>query len=411
MKLSLITLFPEFFAGPLKTGLLGKSIEAGRVEVQTVDPRSFTEDRHHKVDGPPCGGGGGMVMKPGPILAALRSIPEPGRVLLMSPQGRPLRQADLVRLAEAPALTLISGRYEGYDERVRAFVDEELSLGDFVLTGGEYAALAILDGVVRLLPGTLGNPRSSAEDSFSAGLLEHPQYTRPLDFEGRAVPALLASGHHAEVEAWRHEQALLKTQQRRPDLLKRRGLSVAEAERLYDLPAAPLLLAVHRAAPPAPGELAAWAQLAAAYQLAQLFVFGPEAQAWRQAIEAAPAILYPTRARPPKRKGRRRPPPRSSTVRPSALLSALDSQDGLPERWEERSIACFAAGRLPRDGVDFADPGSILSSAGPVPCVVFSPAPQEGWPLLPPLRAGVAENRLPALAAAAAQLDRVRGEA
>lgn len=414
MRLQLITLFPEFFTGPLATGLVGKAIAAGRVQVQTVDPRSFTSDRHHKVDDPPCGGGGGMVMRPGPVVAALRSLPDPGRVLLMSPQGRRIEQADLRRLAAEPTLTLISGRYEGYDERIRGFVDEELSLGDFVLTGGEYAALAIVDGVVRLLPGTLGNPRSSAEDSFSAGLLEHPQYTRPLDFEGAEVPELLSSGHHERVAEWRHAQALLRTWRRRPELLAKRGLSVDEAELLYAQTPAPALCAVYRAGPPQPGEVEVWAALAATYSLGRVFIWGPAAEDWEAAIAAAPPLVYPCRARPPKRRKGRRPPPRSASVRPAERLAVIPGPEALPDRWADRPVRRWTTRRRPPAEAQLCDPAEAFGPDRPVPCLILAPAaaqPAGSLAWLPPLRGGVADNRLPAPLVAALILDRMRGEA
>jgi tRNA (guanine37-N1)-methyltransferase len=230
VRIDIVTLFSEVFTTPLQQGLVGKAIASGAVAVGFVDPRAFTQDRHRTVDDTPSGGGGGMVMKVEPAAAAIRAAKARGggRVLLLSPQGRPLGQSDLRIWATLDHLVMVCGRYEGFDERIRALADEEVSLGDFVLTGGEYAALAIADGVVRLLPGTLGNVLSPENDSFSDGLLEHPQYTRPVEFEGASVPDVLMSGNHAEIEAWRRAQSLARTRARRPDLLARRSFTAAE---------------------------------------------------------------------------------------------------------------------------------------------------------------------------------------
>ena len=217
-----ITLFPSFFAAPLTTGLLGRAIREDKAGVRYIDPRDFTRDRHRTVDDAPYGGGAGMVMKADPLLQSVEVLRTrgPGPVVLLSPQGRQLAQSDLVRWADGQHLGLICGRYEGFDERVRTSVDEEVSLGDFVLTGGEYAALAVVDGVVRLRPGTLGNAASVSSDSFSDNLLEYPQYTRPEVYGERVVPSVLLGGDHKRVAAWRYEQQLRRTRLRRPDLLE-----------------------------------------------------------------------------------------------------------------------------------------------------------------------------------------------
>jgi tRNA (guanine37-N1)-methyltransferase len=234
MRIDFVTLFPDFFQKPLEQGLVGKAMASGAVEIGYIDPRAYTTDRHRTVDDAPYGGGGGMVMKPEPMLAAIVEAKARGSgpVILMTPQGKPLEQRDLVRWSRGDHLVLVCGRYEGFDERIRARADEEASLGDFVLTGGEYAALAIADGVVRLLPGTLGNAGSLDDDSFSAGLLEYPQYTRPPELDGARVPEVLLSGNHAEIAAWRRAQALIRTHARRPDLLVERPLSKEERRAL-----------------------------------------------------------------------------------------------------------------------------------------------------------------------------------
>ncbi|MGF1466040.1 MAG: tRNA (guanosine(37)-N1)-methyltransferase TrmD [Sandaracinaceae bacterium] len=227
MRAYVVTVFPDLVEGFVAHGLLGKARARGRVAVVAVNPRDFTTDRHRSVDDTPYGGGSGMVMRPGPLVDAVEAAEaaerEAGRSrprrVLMTPQGTPFRQADARRLASQASLTLVCARYEGIDERARRRCDEEISLGDFVLMGGEVAALAVLEAVVRLLPGVLGNPASIEEESHARGLLEHPHYTRPATFRGEAVPAVLLGGDHAAVARWRRREALRRTRERRPDLL------------------------------------------------------------------------------------------------------------------------------------------------------------------------------------------------
>jgi tRNA (guanine37-N1)-methyltransferase len=233
MRITIVTLFPEMFDSPLATSLLGKARTAGLVEIDFVNPRDFTADRHRTVDDAPYGGGPGMVMKPGPLVDAIESIgggaARPHRVLL-SPAGRPLEQRRVRELAAMPHLVLVCGRYEGVDERVsRLVIDEELSLGDFVLSGGEIAALAVVDAVCRLTPGVLGDLASTDEESFSDDVsLEYPQYTRPPEFRGLSVPDVLLAGHHERVRGWRRREALRRTAERRPELLRSRRLAAAD---------------------------------------------------------------------------------------------------------------------------------------------------------------------------------------
>ena len=244
MRISIVTLFPEMFDSPLATSLLGKARTAGLVTIDFVNPRDFTTDRHRTVDDAPYGGGPGMVMKPGPLVAAIESIggegvasesgaasaaTRPHRILL-SPAGQPLEQRRVRELAALPHLVLVCGRYEGIDERVsRLVIEEELSLGDFVLSGGEIAALAVVDAVSRFVPGVLGDAASTDEESFSDGAsLEYPQYTRPPEFRGLAVPDVLLAGHHEKVRGWRRREALRRTAERRPELLRRRRLAAAD---------------------------------------------------------------------------------------------------------------------------------------------------------------------------------------
>jgi tRNA (guanine37-N1)-methyltransferase len=239
MRFELITLFPEAFPSLLETSLVGKAIRSGLITVNFVDPRSFTDDKHRTVDDTPYGGGDGMVIKCEPLVSAIESIVgqgglRPHRVLL-TPQGRPMHQSDLEALARRGHLILICGRYEGFDERIRAYADEELSLGDFVLNGGEVAAMAVLDGVARLIPGVIGNADSLACESHSEGLLEYPQYTRPPTFRGVAVPEVLLSGDHQRIKRWRHLQRLVRTHLRRPDLFRQRALPPEEQAELTAL--------------------------------------------------------------------------------------------------------------------------------------------------------------------------------
>ena len=233
MRIEVVTLFPELVRGALAAGVLGRAVQRGLLEVGTEDPRAHTQDVHRTVDDRPYGGGPGMVMKPGPLAAAIAAaagrVPPGTLRVALSAQGEVLTRARLAELARRPALVLVAGRYEGIDERVlEGSIDLELSIGDYVLSGGELAALVLIDGVARLLPGALGDERSSVEESFAEGLLEGPQYTRPEVFDGLAVPPVLLSGDHAAIRRWRLKQALGRTALRRPDLLARLAL---DAER------------------------------------------------------------------------------------------------------------------------------------------------------------------------------------
>jgi tRNA (guanine37-N1)-methyltransferase len=239
MRFEIVTLFPELFEA-LEHGLLGKARSAGRIEVQTITPRRFTTDRHRTVDDAPYGGGSGMVLMPGPVADALDYLDDQrqGRIshrILLTPQGRRFDQQRARRFSELDALTLVCGRYEGFDERIRGLVDEEVSLGDFVLLGGEVAALAILEATARLLPGVLGNVDSAADESHADGLLEYPQYTRPDEFRGVRVPAVLKSGNHAAIARWRRKESLRRTLERRPDLLQNARLTEEDRRLLSEI--------------------------------------------------------------------------------------------------------------------------------------------------------------------------------
>jgi tRNA (guanine37-N1)-methyltransferase len=225
LSVEVLTLFPRMIAAPLEESILGKAREKGLLRVQVTDIREFADGKHRVTDDVPYGGGAGMVMKPEPLVAAIEAARQRGpgaRVVLLSPQGPRFNQGKAQELASHGALILVCGRYEGVDERVLRWVDEELSLGDFVLTGGEIAALAFIDAIARLVPGVLGNELSAQSESFSGeGLLEGPQYTRPPEFRGLRVPEVLLSGDHEKIARWRQDQAVARTRERRPDLLTR----------------------------------------------------------------------------------------------------------------------------------------------------------------------------------------------
>lgn len=247
MRAAVVTLFPDLVRAFAGAGLIRRAVESGALALEAVNPRDFATDRHRTVDDAPFGGGAGMVMKPEPLVKAVRAARRKGdRVVLLSPQGTPLTDAKARALAKRPGLVLVCGRYEGVDERVReAVVDEELSIGDYVLMGGELPALVVLEAVARFLPGVLGNAASADADSFARdGLLDHPHYTRPADYLGRAVPAVLTSGDHAAIEKWRRRAALLATAAKRPDLLEGARLTagdraiIADARRGRQRPAA-----------------------------------------------------------------------------------------------------------------------------------------------------------------------------
>jgi len=239
MRFEIVTLFPELF-DVLNAGLLGKAQGAGTIDVQAVTPREFTTDRHRTVDDSPYGGGSGMVLMPGPIADTLDHLDEnrggmPTHRVLLTPQGTRFSQADARRFSELPSLTLVCGRYEGFDERIRGLVDEEVSLGDFVLLGGEAAALAVIEATARLLPGVLGNDESASEESHADGLLEYPQYTRPEEFRGDKVPQVLRSGNHAAIARWRRKESLRRTMERRPELLEKAELTMEDTALLAEI--------------------------------------------------------------------------------------------------------------------------------------------------------------------------------
>ena len=221
MKVDVLTLFPAMFAGPLDESIISRARESGRLELAIHDLRDWTHDRHRTVDDEPYGGGPGMVLKPEPIFEAIEALTnDTTQVVMLTPQGEPFGQPKARTLSAHEHLLLLCGSYEGFDERLRTRVHHEISIGDYVLTNGALPAMVVIDAVTRLLPGVLGDDASSAEESFSEGMLEYPQYTRPADFRGMKVPEVLLSGNHAEIEKWRREQAAQRTAKRRPDLQK-----------------------------------------------------------------------------------------------------------------------------------------------------------------------------------------------
>jgi len=236
MLFDVLTLFPGMFESPMRESIVGKAQERGFIGVRVHNIRDYATDRHQMTDDRPFGGGEGMVMKPEPIVRALEGLKDsgpPARVVALSPQGRLFDQQIAWELSRLPRLALICGRYEGVDERVAEhFADDELSIGDYVLTGGELAAMIVIDAVARLIPGVLGNAASAATESFTEPILEYPQYTRPQDFRGHAVPEILLSGHHEEIRRWRRGQALLRTKLRRPDLFARLELTAQDRKLL-----------------------------------------------------------------------------------------------------------------------------------------------------------------------------------
>ena len=221
MRIDVLTLFPEMFTGPLDVSMVARARKSGLLDLQIRNLRDWTHDRHKTVDDRPFGGGPGMVLKPEPIFEAVAALAgEKTRVVMMAPTGRPFTQVIARELAQLEHLLFLCGSYEGFDERIRALIHDELSIGDYVLTNGGLPAMVVIDAVTRLIPGVLGDGKSATDESFSHGLLEYPHYTRPAEFRGMKVPEVLMNGNHAEIEKWRHEQAKIRTAERRPDLLK-----------------------------------------------------------------------------------------------------------------------------------------------------------------------------------------------
>lgn len=240
MRFDILTLFPGFFSSPLEQSIIGKAIAGGLLQVNAYNIRDYTLDKHRTTDDAPYGGGHGMVMKVEPVARALEALKSEGgtaKVILTTPQGVKFGHTLAKELSNEKRIIIICGRYEGFDERIRGFADLEVSVGDYVLTGGEIPALAIIDSVSRFIPGVLGEPESKEHDSFSNDLLEYPQYTRPEEFRGMKVPEVLLSGNHAEIEKWRRKESLRRTYLRRPDLIEENRLSPEDKKALDDVKA------------------------------------------------------------------------------------------------------------------------------------------------------------------------------
>ena len=417
MNIDVITLFSSFFDGPLSCGLVGKAFTSGAATLDTINPRTFTVDRHRTVDDTPYGGGPGMVMKPEPLLASIAEARSrgPGPVVMLTPQGRRLCQLDLQRWASLDHLVLVAGRYEGFDERVREAVDEEISIGDFVLTGGEYGALVVIDGIVRLRPGTVGNFGSTESDSFEGGVLEHPQYTRPESLEGRDVPAVLRTGDHGKIEEWRRQSSLQRTRSRRPDLLEMRTLDPADRARVLETASAtpPTAMVVQLDAAQAEASLRTALRLAAAYDLSGLWLVSGD-DATRQALVAAlEAPLESWRApRPPRRPRYARERAERLQTLSKAAAAKVMSATRVVASMDEAILE--ATRTLDRPQVISPCPGPVEAPAPPLDparprLVVLGDAAGVATPG-PTIRLASPLNDLPWSAVAAITLDRLIGE-
>lgn len=239
MRMDVLTLFPDMFA-PMSQSIIGKAVDSGKIDFHTIDFREFSNNKHNHVDDYPFGGGAGMLLKVEPIDLALADLKErvpntTPRIILLDPAGKTFTQTDAQELAKEEHLVFICGHYEGYDERIKTYVTDEYSIGDFVLTGGELGAMVMIDATARLLPDVLGNETSAITDSHSSGLLEHPQYTRPREYKGMAVPEVLFSGNHAKIHEWQLKESLRKTYHRRPDLLENYDLSEEEVTLMREI--------------------------------------------------------------------------------------------------------------------------------------------------------------------------------
>ncbi len=403
-RFDVVTLFPEFFPGPLSVGLVGRAFRDGRAEVGYVDPRDFTQDRHRTVDDRPYGGGAGMVMAVEPLAAAIAEVRArgPGPVVLLGPAGRPVRQADFVRWAEGRHLGLVAGRYEGFDERVAGLVDEQVSLGDFVLTGGEPAALAVIDGVARLLPGTLGNAGSAMADSFSDGLLEHPQYTRPDRCRFGAVPDVLLEGDHARVFAWRRRLQLERTRAERPDLLEAVRLGDEDRRTLAERPPSRRVRLVVGLPSPDPLAIEQLARLALAFGLELVVAVGEDVE---RLVEAAPPIVQLGLPGPRRRD---RPPRLERPV--SELVQAARDWPQARALIGEGPVRVGVRRRPTGPCIDPAQ-ARLAAGRGAGLCLGLGPADDfAAQAELPALRQGTEAHDLGPVLAAALALDRVLGE-
>lgn len=424
MRFEVITIFPELFDSFLAKGLVAKAHGNGTIEVVRTNPRDFAHNKHKTVDDAPYGGGSGMVMLPGPLMDALESREGEGRLhrILLTPQGKPFDQATARRLATLPAVALVCGRYEGVDERVREEMDEQISLGDFVMTGGEVAAMAVIEATARLLPGVLGNLDSTHEESHSEGLLEYPHYTRPPVYRERAVPDVLLSGDHAAVARWRRKQALERTQRMRPDLFAAHALSDDDRKLLDANKKAPIYIGlVHHPVRDREGNIVATAvtnldvhdlsRSARSYGLSGYYVITP--------IEAQRALVGKILEHWVEGSGQKRVPERKVALSLCEPIDTIESAiEAITARHGQAPTVAVTAARLP-------------SGAAPVPpCEVRAQmrASDRPWLLLfgtghglapsvlerahlslPPIRPGT-YNHLSVRAACAIILDRLFGD-
>lgn len=430
MRFEVITLFPELFAPFASKGLVGKANEAGVITVTCTNPRDFAHNKHKSVDDAPYGGGNGMVMNPGPVIEALESREAEGRVhrILLSPQGKPFDQACARRLASYPALALVCGRYEGIDERVCEAVDEQISLGDFVMTGGEVAAMAVIEATARLLPGVLGNLDSTRDESHADGLLEYPQFTRPPEFRGSVVPDVLLSGDHAAIARYRRKESLRRTRALRPDLFAAHALDAADKKLLAELdgeqtrPSAPIYLGlVHYPVKDREGNIVTTAvtnldvhdlaRSSRSFGLAGYYVITP--------IEAQRELVEKILEHWVEGSGKRRVPERGVALSLCEPTESIDSAIAAIElRHGQRPLLAVTAAKLPpglvphspsalRDQMRTSDrPWLLLFGTGHG---LAAEVLERADLALPPIRPGV-YNHLSVRAAGAIMLDRLFGD-
>jgi tRNA (guanine37-N1)-methyltransferase len=423
MRFEVVTIFPELFDSFLAKGLVAKAHGNGTIDVVRTNPRDFANNKHKTVDDAPYGGGSGMVMLPGPILDALESREGEGRLhrILLTPQGKPFDQATARRLSKLPAIALVCGRYEGVDERVREAMDEQISLGDFVMTGGEVAAMAVIEATARLLPGVLGNLDSTHEESHSEGLLEYPQYTRPPVYRERAVPEVLLSGDHAAVARWRRKQALQRTLRARPDLFAAHTLSSDDRTLIEDKRAPIYVGLVHHPVKDREQNTVATAvtnldvhdlsRSCRSYGLSGYFVITP--------IEAQRALVGKILEHWVEGSGQKRVPERKVALSLCEPIDTIEAAiQAITERHGQKPTVAVTAARLPNGSapVSPADARAQMRAADRPWLILFgtghglAASVLEAADLsLPPIRPGV-YNHLSVRAACAIMLDRLFGD-
>jgi tRNA (guanine37-N1)-methyltransferase len=420
VRFTVVTILPELIEPSLAAGVVGRARDAKLIDVATITPRDFVHDVHRTVDDKPYGGGPGMVMKPEPLLAAIAKA-GPGHRVLLSPAGAPLTQARVRELAAKDHVVLVCGRYEGVDERViELAIDEQLSIGDYVLSGGELAALVVIDAVARLVPGVLGEPTSADDESHSAGLLEYPQYTRPAELEGHPVPAVLTSGNHAAIAAWRRQQAMRRTAARRPELWRRYRPSTSDAKLFPPLAARTHVALVHHPVRDRTGEIVTTAltnfdihdlaRSALTYGLAAYHVVTPVASQREKAEHIA-------RAWSEDEKGEHRARA-LDLVRTQAsiedAIAAVTADHGVAPRVVATTASAAGFPGVPRLGVD-----ALIAEAAPDPAPLLLLL-GTGWGLadaqipsvsrvLAPIEGASSWNHLSVRSAAAVILDRLFG--